>query len=350
MFKVEIFDMYSSSFQDAFMVGSEVEFSFDYMAPKPITVRGPADLTAAPRNTVRVNRDDDNLFVYAGYIQTLERTPTATILTIAPLMMLLNEKSMQNTKGVDWGHQLWWQIYYDFQQTNRSLYPVPWILDTRYPYQNWDGVKQTYGAELLSDMECIIEAARTYGKFMRFAFGTGGSSLGRPYFGYYKYTNTKTIEADLDNIISKEINETTKGGYNIRILWFPISEGSTAYNHYDAVLINGQIIQDYTLKPTIADPRMVEKVVSTPNPTATEVNQFFRQSLKPASDNFEISITIRRDDKIIGTVGIGQPCSIISGGKTYNTYCTGYTYRVDTVTYKFGTVRQELTALLNSEE
>ena len=42
--------------------------------------------------------------------------------------------------------------------------------------------------------------------------------------------------------------------------------------------------------------------------------------------------------------------SIISGGKTYNTYCTGYTYRTDTITYKFGTVRQELTALLNSEE
>ena len=349
MFKVEIFDMFNASFMDSFMLDDSAEFTQDYMSPKTFDIVAPRSINAEPRNTIKVNREENNGTVFIGWIQSIEREKTRTVLTLAPPLMLLNEKSVQNTSSTDWATNIRNQLYWDFQQSVPSLYSLPLVYYSSYPPSNWGGVQVTYGAVLQSDMTCIIEAAKIYGKFMYFSIGVSGSYLGKIYFGFYKTGNPVTIEADLDNILEKRINETVDGGYNIAILWYPT--GST-HNHTDAVLMNGEIIKDYpdaSHKNEIASPRLAEKLVNEA-PDSSTAWQFFREMLKPSADNYEIELTVKRDDKIVTGLRIGQPVNIINEGRTYSTFVTGVTYRSDTTTYKFGTVRQGLTSKLNEED
>ena len=238
MYRVEVFDMYAKASKGVFFVDDSVQLEYDYISPKVFSLKAPKDFDADLRNTLEIYHDSSPMArVNTCYVKDVERTDDATILTVAPLIMLLNEKSVQNVQSNTWGLQLWWQIHYDFIQATPSLYSVPWHYWSALPYTNWAGVQKPYGATLLNDMDCIIEARKTVGKYMTFAIGTLSSNLGHPYFGFLTGGSTpKVIEADLDNIIDKKISETTQGGYNIAMLWYPSAEGSTHYIHSDAVL------------------------------------------------------------------------------------------------------------------
>lgn len=354
MYRVEVFDMYQKASKGVFFVDDSVQLEYDYISPKVFSLKAPKDFDADLRNTLEIYHDSNPMArVNTCYVKDVERTDDATVLTVAPLIMLLNEKSVQNVQSNTWGLQLWWQIHYDFIQATPSLYSVPWHYWSALPYTNWAGVTKPYGATLLNDMDCIIEARKTVGKYMTFAIGTLSSNLGHPYFGFLTGGSTpKVIEADLDNIIEKKISETTQGGYNIAMLWYPSAEGSTHYIHSDAVLIDGVIYADGSRKSEIAEPRLASKVIETPNPDSDTVWQFFREMLKPTSDNYEIELTVALNDTLIepASTPIGRKTKIISNGREYDTYYTGWVRQGDLITMKFGTIRQSLTAILNSEE
>lgn len=352
MYRAELFNMFTHSFVSAFAFEETVEIKEDYMSPQVFDIPAPADIEVELKNTLMIKRDTESYSVFRGFVKDIHRTDTETTITVAPMMMLLNEKSMQNTAHTAWRSQLYRQIYWDFMQSTPSLYSVPWIYWSSQPIGNWDGVAVNYGAVLKSDMQCIIEARQIYGKFMVFSIGISGDTLGRPYFGFKKFTGTKVIEADLDNIVAKDIKETTQGGYNIAQFWYPRSEGSTNYLHTDAVLIDGVIYNDGSRKSEIADPRLTSKTTNDASPDSATIWQFFRDMLKPSSDNYEISITVKDTDPLVQPTYmlIGQPVRVLSGGKEYNTHMTGYSRQGDLFTIKLGTVRQSLTAILNSEE
>lgn len=349
MYRVEIYDMYTQTFVDAFPIDHSTPISYDYINPQTFEVTAPADVTVSLRNTVRIL--DEGTVLYSGYVSDITRERTKTVISLAPLMLLLNEVSVQNTTYTDWRHQIEQQIWYDFRQTTPSLYAVPWTYYTSLPYTNWDGVTATYGAELLNDMECVQLAATTYGKFMTFGVAVSSTNFGKPVYGFRKFTTTQTIEADLDNIIEKDIQETRLGGYNIAMLWYPYSQGN--YQHYDAVLLNGTV-QSATaaLKAQIAEPRIASRVTDNSSPTNEEIWQFFRQALQPSADNLDITLTVLKDDKIIEPTKmlIGQPVLIKANGKEYSTFLTGFTIYRDRYDLKFGTIRQALTAQLNRED
>lgn len=352
MYRCELFDMYRMVSKGGFLFNDDVEISFDYMSPRAISIPAPKECEAELRNTLLIYDEAQGTSnIYQGFVKDIERTDTKTVLTVAPLMMLFNEKSVQNVAYTDWARQLQAQIWWDFQQPTPSLYSVPWVVWGSYPYTLWGGVERPYGAELLNDMDCIINARKTYGKFMRFSCGVLTSNLGRPYFGFLNWNTRKVIEADLDNIIEKTINETTQGGYNIRQLWYPVSEGSLNYGHYDAVLINGVIYADGSRKNEITEPRLISKVTDTTSPDSDTRWSFFREMLKPQADNFEISLTVSIDDTLIQPRGmiVGRPVDIIAGGRTYSTHYTGFTRKGDLIVLRFGTVRRSLTSILNEE-
>ena len=354
MYRVEIFNMFTRSFVSSFVLDRSTTIVEDYISPRSFDVTAPADIRVDLKNTVYIE-DAERSWGYRGsfYVSGIQRDKTKTVISLSPLILLFNEKSMQNIEYVDWAAQLNNQIWYDFRQPTPSLYSLPVTpYGASYPTSNWGGVNATYGAELLNDMDCFILAATTYGKFIRFDVNVSSGWLGVPCYGFLKFTNTITVEADLDNIIRKDINETKQGGYNIRMFWYPQSAGSTAYYHYDGVLVNG-VVQAATsrLKAQITDPRIISKVSDNPSPTSDDYWSFWKQSLKPSADSFEISITVKDDDRLVrpSTLRIGQPATIKSGGKDYSTYLTGKEIHRDTITLKFGTVRQALTAQLNQE-
>lgn len=357
MYNVELFNMFTNEFVDHFLIGQEMAFGVDYISPKAIEVKAPSDINIELKNTCRVfDVDRDNMLIYQGYVQGFQRDMTETKVTLAPLMMLLNEVSMQNiadeTYDQNWAYQIYRQIIWDFAQTTPSLYKVPWVYWSGQPISNWGNNKKVgYGAELKSDMDCIVSARKAKGLYMYFSLYTTGSNMGRPAFGFYPVRSVFTIEADLDNVLDRKINETIKEGYNIAIIWYPIGSGN--YQHTDAVLINGEIVKDYpdaSHKSEISDPRLVEKVIDH-QPTAEERNTLFASMLQAGSDNVEIELTFKMKDRLIDPYWtIGRPTNIITSKKTYRTYCTGYSRRGELLTLKFGTVRQDLTDILNRED
>jgi len=95
----------------------------------------------------------------------------------------------------------------------------------------------------------------------------------------------------------------------------------------------------------------VAKVIDNPSPTSDDYWNFWRQNLKPAADNLDIKLTVKKNDTLIQpmTMEIGQPVTIKANGKDYPTHYTGRTLNRDTIVLHFGTVRQSLTAQLNQE-
>lgn len=355
MYRVELFNMYTKAFVSAFILDRGATIIEDYISPRSFDIEAPADIVAEIRNTVKISSTQDNVGYFGSfYVSGIKRERTKTTLTLSPLMLLLNEKSMQNTGYSEWAKQINQQLWYDFRQSTPSLYSIPLTpyTDADLLPASWDGVTATYGAELLNDMSCVILARTTYGKFMQFETSTTSGSLGLPLYGFKKFTNTVTIEADLENIIKKDIKETSKSGYNLRMLWYPTSQGSSSYNHYDGILINGTVQQATArLKAQLTEPRLVAGVTDNPSPASADIWNFWRQNLKPSADNYEISLTVKVPDAIIrpAELEVGQPAVIKSNGKDYNTFLTGREITRDTITLKFGTVRQALTAQLNEE-
>ena len=358
MYRVEIFNMFSASYVDAFMLDKQAEIVRDYINPVTFEIDAPVNINADLKNTVVIN--DGTIRVFIGTILNIERQQYKTILTLGDLASLVNVDSMQNVTNAsdpnyNWGQQIYYQLWYDFMQSNPSLYKMPLVYTSAYPYSNWAGYKPTYYAEIKNDRDCIIDARQTYGLFMRWRIGTSGTYLGKPYFGFLDPNVTpKVIEADLDNILSKEIIETTDGGYNIAILWLPDQNNPDNYLRYTGVLYNGTVYYDRTHRDDVTDPRITEKVIDKYTLTTDELHQEIDSMIKPSSDNLTIRLRVMVDDKLINPrstamMRLGTPVTILSGGRQYNTYLTGYRLMGDVEEMTFGMVRQTLTAKLFGE-
>lgn len=353
MYNVELFNMFTNSFVDHFLIGQDVAFGVDYISPKTIEVTAPAGINIELKNTVRVRDMDRNTTVFLGFVQGFRRDEKATEVTLAPIVMLLNEISMQNVfddiNDKNWAYQIYNQIYNDFSRSTPTIYKIPWVYANAYPISNWGNEKKVgYGAELKNDMDCVISRAKAKGLYMRFGLYTSGVNLGRPSFGFYKFTNSFTVEADLDNVIDRKITETTKEGYDTALLWTPVDNLGN-YVSWSACIINGQVEYGYDERMTIENPRLIQKVLNA-DVTAEEREKQFLSMLQVGSDNVEIELTFKQGDRLIASYwNEGKPATIITKQKTYNTYCTGYSRKGDLLTLKFGTVRQDLTDILNRE-
>lgn len=353
MYNVELFNMFDNTFVDHFLIGDDIDFGVDYIAPRTIDVKAPANISIDLKNTVRVFDADRDILVYVGFVQSFSREVNRTDITLAPLMMLLNEVSMQNIadeqNNQNWRYQIYAQIYWDFMQANPSLYRIPWVYWSGQPISNWGNETRVgYGAELKNDMDCIISRAKAKGLYMRFALYTSGNYLGRPSFSFYPIRTKFTIEADLENVIERKITETTKEGYNVAIIWYP-TDNAGSYTNVSRAIINGVIVYGYSARLQVENPRLIEKVLDHA-PDNDEQVKLFASMLQVGSDNVEIELTFKRGDRLVEPYwSLGRPATIITSNKTYETYCTGYSRKGDLLTLKFGTVRQDLTDILNRE-
>ena len=111
MYRAELFNMFTHSFVSTFSFEETVEIKEDYMSPQVFDIPAPADIEVELKNTLMIKRDTESYSVFRGFVKDIHRTDTETTITVAPMMMLLNEKSMQNTAHTAWRSQLYAQIY-----------------------------------------------------------------------------------------------------------------------------------------------------------------------------------------------------------------------------------------------
>lgn len=355
MYNVEIFDMYTRTFVDAFVAGDELVIRQDMLTDPKFNITAPANLTCDIRNTLQIKKDGSRYF--SGYIVNIERDNYKTVLTVAPLKMLLNDVSIQNTTYSDWRRQIDQQIYYDYTRSSPSLYKLPFLRYGDTSFSNWDGVQCPYGDGLYNNRDGILLAATSAGKFMNFGIGTSAAYLGVPHYGFKKFTTVRVIEADLENVIEKEINVTSRNSYNICIIWVRSMSDPTQWLYYTVVYYNGELFtgSDATRKKRLlTEPRVISKAYDQQTTFSVAKQKEIRmQTMKPERDKYDITLTVKIDDRIIDNPiswSFGQPVTIISGGKEYSTYYTGREISGDIIKMKFGMTRQSLTSILNDDE
>lgn len=340
MYRVELFDLSKSKFRDACIISEKQTISFDYLVPESFQLICPK-MKAEILDAVRISAQDEKIF--EGYISAVENNDRKTILSVAPFIKLIDVMSVQNTENI-WAQQIYNQLYYDFFQTNPSLYPLP--LKYIGGLSNWNNIETVYSEKekLESDMTCIISAAEITGKFMKFCI-TDDWKIG---FSFLSTPSKQIIETDLGNIINKEINVDTNSGYNIAMIWYP-NLNSSGYVHTDAYLLDdGSVSFNHNDCVNVTNPRITAQKQDKAFETETEKKNALLEMLKPKNSNNQIILSIKKTDKIIDAVNmqIGQPADIISNGITYSSMLTGKNYNGETIELIFGGVRQELTKKL----
>lgn len=323
----------------------ETRLEMDYLSPTASVLIAPKDIEVNLRNTVRIT-DDDNSLIYVGFVSNIERKETLTRISVKPLIALLDEISRINT-ATTFASQIYNQMRSDFfYEGNVALYRIPWVYTSPYVVSNWeDELSIVTDAPLMTDLSLVQTARRQNNRWMFFNVGMGRSNLGKPLFGFRARTEPVTVEADLESIISKEIEESAKGGYNIAMIW------SDSGYYFFCYKDDGTFSNDLNDKYSIANPRITAKIINN-TPTTEELVNMRKQMISPNSTNFSITLKVKKDYELFrfDDYDIGQIVDVIYNGKTYRTNLTGWAIEGDVVEYRFGTLRDSLTDILIREK
>ena len=163
-----------------------------------------------------------------------------------------------------------------------------------------------------------------------------------------------TIEADLENVISKTFNVDGDGErFNLAHLIYQDSDGAQTVRWF-ALNTDGTIVEstppNYNLSGIAPPLMMTSKVIGTGTtaPTESEWQEKAREILKPSADSQEISLSVSMADKLVrvGLEDIGRTATILHNGITYSAIFTAVDITKGIKTLTFGFARTDLTSLL----
>lgn len=179
----------------------------------------------------------------------------------------------------------------------------------------------------------------------------------RPTFDFHNKTVTlevgtvsggKTIEADLPNVLTKSVTETTSENAVNKLIVYDSNGYTQAVTYY--------LHTDGTYDGTDAD-RITPVVLEVKATAAEEDGKTFAQmAADVAAETFGqseyrdlIELTVTKDDTLVTPLSLqfGQLCTIIADGKSYTTMLTGREI-TETVKLTFGIVRVDLTKKIAS--
>lgn len=170
----------------------------------------------------------------------------------------------------------------------------------------------------------------------------------------YEQTATKTIECDLENVISSEVTlGDSYGSTNKLIVKKTVAEGSptgtteiTYYRHTDGSISTTDTDR---LVPVFWDVETLEQTEDmTDADWIAETETMAKETLTPAKYDNEVVISVWEDDKIVNPkdIALGTITTLYIKGTTYYSILTGETIEGNVYTLTFGAVRTELTKKL----
>ena len=170
----------------------------------------------------------------------------------------------------------------------------------------------------------------------------------------FEQTATKTIECDLENVISSEVTlGDSYGSTNKLIVKKTVAEGSptgtteiTYYRHTDGSISTTDTDR---IVPVFWDVETLEQTEDmTDADWIAETETMAKETLTPAKYDNEVVISVWEDDKIVNPkdIALGTITTLYIKGTTYYSILTGETIEGNVYTLTFGAVRTELTKKL----
>jgi len=337
-YNVEIFDR-SYTFRDAKQIGS-FDYSFDYLSIEENTIPLPTDTKCEVGDYLFLTSETDYM---AGIVSSVKNNKKILRVNIKPFMSWLDVEIKKEEltgyieeylKGIIDG------LYVNNSDTYQNIIPL-----------TTQTTSQTLGTIVLENetmklFDVICELFKKYGVVIRFEVDSVAGQI-KCLIG--KNTEPqKTIEADLPNLISKNIVMKTSSmeSFN-KVYIFNTGEDSTGeevtyYRDADGTItetpserILPVVFKDVSIqaKPEDFDTKALEKAADV---LAVEKN------------NNLIELEMLEDDSLFEPkeMNIGQDVLVISEGKEYESMLTGYKFKNGKITLIFGAIRLELTKIL----
>lgn len=275
--------------------------------------------------------------IYQGIVTSVEQSKNITKVTCKPLLSLFDVQAYQDrTLIYSVSIEQFIKTIIDnlYVNTTDNVQKIPGLTVTARTTTN--GVKLNLKDNIHNLHDILIKSLEIAHIIVDVTLYPQNKSIDVVIANYSEYP-IKTIESDLNNIISRDfVLRDDYGIVNKVVIINEDNEAEQAVYYAD----------DYA-PPSVWEIDYIS--VSDDETFADKAAETAAEALAKKDFDNLIEISVKQDDKIINNMSIGQKCKIIKNKTVYTSVLTGYEIKNNIITYIFGSIRMDLTKILETE-
>ncbi|MBQ2649816.1 MAG: hypothetical protein IJF82_20885 [Achromobacter sp.] len=345
MYRIEIFDQ-SMDYVSACYTDDAQTISLDYLAFDPFQIN---IQPVAVKKGYFCHITKNNVTVADCIVSDVKPGKELQEISLRPLQALFDAEVFYNavTDAITWiGNNLTAQYI-----NSTDTYQLRPLVITTTPGSRAFPLTGYNLNPTMNILSVITNAFRTWGVVTEASLDLVNKQI---LVNIYEQTATKTIECDLENVISSEVTlGDSYGSTNKLIVKKTVAEGSptgtteiTYYRHNDGSISTTDTDR---IVPVFWDVETLEQSEDmTDADWIAETETMAKETLTPAKYDNEVVIAVWEDDKIVNPkdIALGTITTLYIKGTTYYSILTGETIEGNVYTLTFGAVRTELTKKL----
>lgn len=275
--------------------------------------------------------------IYQGIVTSVEQNKNITKVTCKPLLSLFDVQAYQDrTLIYSVSIEQFIKIIIDnlYVDTTDNVQKIPGLKVTAKTETN--GIKLNLKDNIHNLHDILVKSLEIANIVVDVTLYPQDKSIDVVIANYSEYP-IRTIESDLKNIISRDfVLRDDYGIVNKIIIINEDNEAEQATYYAD----------DYA-PPSVWEIDYIS--ISDDETFADKAAERATEALAKKDFDNLIEISVKQDDKIVNNMSIGQKCKIIKNKTVYTSVLTGYEIKNNIITYIFGSIRMDLTKILETE-
>lgn len=349
MFRLDVFNN-SFEYVSAVMIDDHQRIDLDYLTYSPYTVR--CKEIEAQKGFFTHITDEDNNTIADGIIADIKPEQKTQTITIRPLNALFDADVFYSpvSDAISWLASNIQQAFMTNSDTyqNRPINLTYTVASEQLPLTGFNL------HETVNILSVMISALKTYGVVVESTLDLVNKRIS---VNIFRQEATKTILADLENLISSQVTigdpfgSTNKA--TLRKIRVNDDESTTVLGDFNFYLHpDGSIDQSNTnrIQPVFWEMETLQlEDDMTDAQWLAAATARAKEILEPAKFDNEIILRYQQADKLVYPLElpIGAQCEIYLKGEIYASLLTGKALEGKTVTLYFGVVRTDLTKQLS---
>lgn len=349
MFRLDVFNA-SFEYVSAVMIDDHQSIDLDYLTYSPYTVR--CKEISAQKGFFTHITDEDNNTIADGIIADIKPEKKTQTITIRPLNALFDADVFYTpvSDAISWLASNIQQAFMTNSDTyqNRPINLTYTVASEQLPLTGFNL------HETINILSVMISALKTYGVVVESTLDLVNKRIS---VNIFRQEATKTILADLENLISSQVTigdpfgSTNKA--TLRKIRVNDDESTTILGDFNFYLHpDGSIDQSNTnrIQPVFWEMETLQlEDDMTDAQWLAAATARAKEILEPAKFDNEIILRYQQADKLVYPLElpIGAQCEIHLKGEIYASLLTGKALEGKTVTLYFGVVRTDLTKQLS---
>ena len=354
LYKIEIFDNTFNLVGHSAII--EPDLAYDYISMSTTSIACLDEMPNIRQYQLAHITDNDGKIAFQGVVYGFTQEKNALMQVILKPLLSLTDRDFPTTgymtdySAVEGWIEHFLKTTYQGNDNVPASYTTIKIQSTTQT--EIDAEACTAAGQTMNMYDFVVSALQSYGVVVRAWFDPQSKALSFE-IGADREPPV-TIEADLENVISKTFNMDGDGEqFNLVQLIYQDSDGIQTTRWF-ALNADGSIVEstppNYSLEGIAPPLMMTSRGIGsgTEAPTEGEWLEKAREVLKPDADSQQISLSVSWKDKIVrlGMGDIGRPANILHDGVSYAAILTAVDTARGVKNLTFGFARTDLTTLL----